>query len=121
MATKPLSLDLIEQGRYQQRLDRSVRNAARYLARYIEHFGQAAVGASYTLGFKVKLVVGDHGKVNIRTGRIIHTEPGEPGEETVAKALMYGEGQYDLFVPVAGSDRDPEQSKLFTDDGRAID
>jgi len=120
VGTKPLTVDLIEQGRFRARIESAVRTVAQHLATYIERHGQAAVGARYGLAFKLTFHVGDRGRVDVVSHRVIHTEPGEPGETTIARACMYGEGQYDLFVPVSGSSADPDQAKLFTEDGRSL-
>jgi len=121
MATKVLELDDIEQGRFIDRMRRAVRTGSQFVAAYIERHGQSAVGGRYGVSFKFGFYIGDRGRVDIVTYRVGKNEPGEPGETTIARACMFGEGQYDLFVPVSGSSSDPEQAKLFAEDGRTLE
>ena len=117
---KPLSLDLIEQGRHMEEWKETIARGAEFLAGFIDQHGQAAAGAKVTLHATIILRVRPDGRrIEIRTA-VRKCYPGRPSEITEGYAALLTDQHFAIVVPESGSDRDPHQAKLFSDDGRSL-
>lgn len=117
----PLTVDLIEEGRFLKELNEAVLNAGHEFARYVErHPGLVKAKGRVAVNIFLDYEAGDDGGYDIRT-RIDSRLPGRP-ERASTVVPQEVAGQMFLCVRKSGSSADsPNQKRLTTDDGRAVD
>ncbi len=120
---EPLTVDLIEEGRFIENVNRDLRDTIQRLIDHVkEHGVEASKGAKaeLTAAITIRFDGLDESDFSIKT-LTKKRLPGRPAHATKA-VCVYDQGKPDLFVRASGStDEDPRQQKLATQDGRAID
>lgn len=121
---KPLSFDLIEEGRLKEALDQELTRTSKALLDHVRKYGVEATEkskAEVTLKIQFGSKSASDGAYSVR-GSITSKLPGRPVHETLAIHETEQTGEESLFVRASGSDSaPPRQLKLATEDGRAID
>lgn len=121
---KPLTFDLIEEGRLKESLDEEIARASRALLLHVKKYGEESTAkskAEVTLKITFAPQSASDGAYSVR-GAISSKLPGRPIHETLAIHETEQTGEESLFVRSSGSDNTtPRQMKLATEDGRGID
>jgi hypothetical protein len=118
-----VTFDGIEEGELAAELDELLRKTGRALARYRETYGDRATGAKGTVTLKIsfKIEKADDALFSIKSS-LGASLPSRPERATIAIEMADQEGMPGLFARQSGTDEThPAQSKLCTQDGRAID
>lgn len=120
----PLTLDLIEEGRFMEHANEDLSKLMHALTEHVKKYGRdLSIGTKAQLNIKVvlKFEGRDVSDFSVLTTTELKL-PGRPAEVTVAVAATEQTGEETLFVRNSGSAHDnPKQARLATDDGRAID
>lgn len=122
----PVELDLLEEGRFMNRLNRQLQRLARRFIKYVQEHPGDADGVKAKLTIEVS-IANDYIKDTSYPQYTVRTDcketfPAEPTVVTLLKEQAASDGQPMLFVRASGSDASPvEQRKLCTDEGRTID
>lgn len=123
MRMKPLTLDLIEEGRFEQEVNQVLAKNQADLIEYVRKHGkEAAKGAKAVLQVNVILKFEGPEMENFSVkGELKRQLPARPAVTTLALADAKDDGEPSLFVRAAGSTADdPRQQVLCTEDGRTI-
>lgn len=117
----PLTVELLEEGRFLAETNKKLRELQADMVRYIEEHGDSSKGAKGVLTLKISIISnGPDQIIGLKTERKT-TMPSEPANMTYAIAEETAKGELALFVRATGSDTDsPKQTKLCTADGQTI-
>lgn len=126
MITKPVRLELLEEGRLVDGLNEDLARATKALIDHVQEYGvEATTKSKAKITLEITLA-----PVNAADGTFAYSAkvktslPGRPAYATTAildRDALDGNKQT-LFVRASGGDDgDPRQMRLSTDDGRAID
>lgn len=124
MQYAPLTLSLIEEGRFLEHADEDLSKLMHALAEHVKKYGKdLAIGAKAELGIKITLKFEGRDLTDYSVKTVTNLKlPGRPAEVTIAVAATEQTGEETLFVRNSGSGKDtPHQAKLATEDGRTID
>lgn len=125
MLTLPLTIGLIDEGRFLEAVNEELADIQRQLVEFVRLHGKdASTGTRAALAIKVTLQFDgvDQTDYSVKAD-LKKTVPTRPA--SVSKAIGgdgVGDGRPCLWVKASGSDAlTPRQGKLATDDGRVID
>ena len=125
MATyKPLTLEMLEEGRLKADLDAKFREAQATLCAYMKKHGDRATKAKATVTLKLVLIATDPEDMLVSVRADLNsTTPTRPPTASAAFIDTADDGTRVLFARASGSDShpDPRQGKLLTESGEAID
>lgn len=119
----PLTIGLIDEGRFMDEVERELDEVQRALIAYRQEHGMAAKGAKAEVNVKITLGCDDpeNELFSIRA-EMKRKLPARPASVTLAMPAEADDGTATLFVRRSGSSTDePAQGRLTTDDGRVID
>lgn len=119
----PLSLDLIDEGRFMEQAGKDLAELQAYLSTYCQEHGDKAKGGRAKLTIEVTLVCEDPEQDLFSIKALVRkTLPSRPPSVTAAIGNENQLGEQCLFVRTSGSTEDnPRQSILCTKDGRAVE
>ena len=119
----PLEIDLIDEGRFTENINKELRNIQEQLVKHAKAYGHKAAKAKASLKAEIVLICLD--PEQDAYGCFAQIKTALPAAPPVASMLMAGEtqtGESCLLCKKSGSSKDhPNQLKLCTDDGRKID
>ncbi len=118
-----LTFDLIEEVRLKGELEEELKIVMRALCRYRKKYGDEAQGAKAQVTLKVTLKIEDPKDEFYSVVSTLESKmPGRPQRATLAIEGTDDKGRPILFSRKSGSSKDhPDQQKLCTDAGEAID
>lgn len=126
MATtyKPLTVELLDEGRVLRALEAEFKTAQRALCIYADKHGDksAKAKATVTLKLEIEVVNPDDGGQFVVLAKIDSKAPARPVKVTSAFGELDEEGRPSLFARASGStEGDPRQMVLATEDGDLVD
>jgi hypothetical protein len=121
---KPLTLDLVEEGRFQEEIDNALAHLQAEMVRYVKLHGvdkSEKQQAKLTVGLVLRFEGPNADDFSIK-GTLQQSIPSRPAVITRAVADVTDDGEPALFVRASGSTSDdPRQQVLATEDGRVVD
>lgn len=122
---KPITINLIEEGRLVASLDEELARVTRALIGHVKKYGKDAAKkarAELALKIVVRFEGGEDASDYSVSAAISGKLPGRPVHATLALHEQEQTGEDTLFVRASGSSTDsPRQMRIATDDGRAVD
>lgn len=121
---KPLTLTLVEEGRFVAEIDAALAQIQARMVRYVKEHGcerSAGAKAKITVGMIIAYEGPNPEDFSLK-GTLQISVPSRPPVVTRATADMDDSGEPALFVRASGSTADdPRQGVLMTEDGRLVD
>lgn len=121
---RPLTLNLVEEGRFHDEIDLALAHLQAEMVRYVKQHGvekSEGAKAQLTVQLSLKFEGPNAEDFSIR-GTLKQSIPSRPAVITRAVADVKDDGEPALFVRASGSTADsPLQDVLTTEDGRLVD